>query len=402
MTFSSLLFSLLAVALGAAAYFAGLRAGEHAGRKQTRSDLDAIARAAAAESNQQARVAYEHATGQAVERLQAVARSDRELGQAKFDETAAPLRESLTYVQQLARELKAGHDQDHGALRKFTESLTAQMAGVVGSSESLRQALKGDRQARGKWGEFQLQSLVERAGLIEHCDFAAQVTKNGIRPDLVIRLPGGAALSVDSKVPMDDYLTATDVESPELQDAALAKHAERVKAHAAALGKKNYPTSLDTGPPFTVMFLPMESLLSEAIRHEPDLLQYATDRNVVLATPHSLMGLLWSITATWRHEKSSRHAEEMRTAGIELEKRLDIFLGHFADVGSQLTRVNEVYNRAVASSDSRLTPQLRKLREMAGQPEETSDGRMPQPIEIAPRLPRAGAAEITPERTLLS
>lgn len=401
MTTSALLFSLFAVAVGVAAYVAGLRAGERAGRRQTQSDLKDIARAAAAESNQQAREAYEHATGQAVERLQAVARSDRELGQAKFAETAVPLRESLAQVQELAREMKAGRDQDHGALRKFTESLTAQMAGVVGSSESLRQALKGDRQARGKWGEFQLQRLVERAGLIERCDFETQVTKNGTRPDLLIHLPGGAALPVDAKVPMDDYLTATDVESPELQHAALAKHADRVKAHAAALGKREYPGSLDGGPPFTVMFLPMESLLSEAIRHEPDLLQYAADRNVVLATPHTLMGLLWSINATWRHETSSRNAEGMRNAGLELEKRLDTFLGRFADVGSQLHKTTDAYNRAVGSAESRLTPQLRQLRKLGGQPEEQPTDRLPAPVDVVPRPLFGEELDLRTERELL-
>ena len=398
---ATLLLSLLAAGLvGATCYFVGFRTGERAGRAETRRHVDNIARAAAAESNQQAREAYEHATGQAVERLQAAARSDRELGQAKFAETAGPLRESLAKVEGLARELEQKRAEDRGALQKVAERLASQVEDVQDSSRSLREALKGDKQARGKWGEIQLQNLIESVGLTSHADFRTQKGTNGARPDLELRLPGGARLPVDSKVPMDDYLTATEVESPELQDAALAKHAKRVRAHTEELSRRSYPTKLGDGPPFTVMFLPFESLLSEAIRHEPDLLPYAAKRNVVLATPHTLMGLLWSVAAMWRSETSTRNAEEMKKAGLELEKRLEIFLAHFADVGSQLARTNAVYNAAAGSAESRLTPHLRKLRELGGRPEETEDDRLPKPVEVAPRRLFDGDVDVVAEREL--
>ena len=123
---------------------------------------------------------------------------------------------------------------------------------------------------------------------------------------------------------------------------------------------------------------------------------------MVLATPHTLMGLLWSVAAMWRNETSTRNAEEMRNAGLELERRLDTFLGHFADVGSQLHKATAAYNRAVGSSESRLTPQLRKLRELGDRPEETPADRLPAPVEIAPRLLRPEDTDIPPDRTLLS
>ena len=201
---------------------------------------------------------------------------------------------------------------------------------------------------------------------------------------------------------MDDYLTATEVDSPELQEAAFAKHAKRVEVHADELARRDYPAKLGNGPPFTVMFLPIESLLSEAIRHEPDLLQYAADRKVVLATPHTLMGLLWSVAAMWRNETSTRNTEEMRNAGLELEKRLAIFLGHFADVGSQLAKTNAVYNAAAGSAESRLTPQLRKLRELGGQPEDAPGDKLPAPVEMVPRKLFGDNVDIVAERELLS
>ena len=386
MTISTLLLSLLAAGLVAATcYFMGVRAGERLGRDQTRADLDAIARAAAAESNQQAREAYAHATGQAVKQLEAAVRSDRELGQEQFAKTAAPIRESLRSVAELARDLENKRSEDHGALHQLAERLSSQLETVRDSSRSLRDALKGDRQARGRWGEIQLENLIESVGLTPHCDFDTQTGKNGARPDLVLRLPGGAVLPVDSKFPFDDYLRGAESATPEEQDASFAKHAKQVKLHADALGRKEYPAKLGDGPPFVVMFLPIEPLLSEAIRHEPDLLQFAADRRVVLATPHTLMGLLWSVAAMWRNETSTRNAEEMRNAGLKLEERLGIFLGHFDDVGSQLAKTTAVYNAAVGSADSRLTPHLRKLRELGGQPEETPEDKLPKPVEVAPR-----------------
>ena len=402
MTLTTLPLALLGAGLVAATfYFAGLRAGERAGRRQTRSDLDAIARAAAAESNQQAREAYEHATGQAVKQLEATVRSDRELGQEQFAKTAAPIRESLRSVAELTRELENKRAEDHGALHQLAERMSSQLETVKESSRSLREALKGDRQARGRWGEIQLENLVESVGLTQHCDFETQTGWNGSRPDLVLRLPNGSFLPVDSKVPLDDYLAATEMVAVEEQNTALGKHAKAVKAHADALGKRDYPAKVGDGPPFTVMFLPIESLLSEAIRHEPDLLRFAADRRVVLATPHTLLGLLWSVAAMWRNETSTRNAEDMRRAGLELEKRLEIFLGHFADVGTQLAKTNAVYNAAAGSAESRLTPQLRKLRELGGQPEETPDDNLPAPVEVVPRRLFGDNVDVMAERNLV-
>ena len=399
---TTLLLSLLATGLVAGiCYVAGVRTGERLGRRQTRSDLDAIARAAADQSNQQAREAYEHATGQAVKQLEAAVRTDRELGQEQFAKTAAPLKESLRSVAELARDLEQKRAADHGALHELAQRLSGQVESVQNSSRSLRDALKGDRQARGRWGEIQLENLIQSVGLAPHCDFKTQTAWNGSRPDLVLRLPNGSHLPVDSKVPLDGYLAATEVSDPDLQEAALGKHATAVKAHADALAKRDYPAKLGDGPPFTVMFLPIEALLSEAIRQEPDLLQFAADRRVVLATPHTLLGLLWSVAAMWRNETSTRNAEEMRRAGLELEKRLATFLGRFEDVGSQLAKTTAVYNAAAGSAESRLTPHLRRLRELGGLPEETPEDKLPKPVDMAPRRLFGDEVEVATARELL-
>ena len=400
---TALLLTLAAALTGATFFFVGLRRGERLGRDQTRSDLDTIARAAADQSNQQAREAYERATGQAVEKLHAVTRSDRELDVERLARTTAPLREQLAKVQELAAHLECQRARDHGALEEVAKRLSTQVDTVLGSARSLRDALKGDRQARGRWGEIQLQTLVESVGLMERCDFKTQSGTKGGRPDLILNLPGGAELAVDSKVPMDDYLAATEAaDAPGRQTELLARHAGRVRKHVQALSGRQYPAARGGGPPFTVLFLPIESLLSEAIRHQPDLLQYAADRRIVLATPHTLMGLLWSVAAMWRSETGARNAEAMRKEGQELERRLGIFLAHLADVGTQLRKTTCSYNAAVGSAETRLTPHLRKLRELGGRPEETPDDKLPDTVDITPRLTRNEGLDLLAERDLFS
>ena len=407
MTTTLLLPLLVAGLVGAVLYFVGLRKGERLGREHARSEVETIARAAAEQSNEQARAAYDQATNQAVQRLQETAESERELRQTDFDATAKPLRDQLEKVRELASKLDEKRSRDHGALQVVATRLASEVAAVKGSSDSLRQALKGDRQARGRWGEIQLENLIESAGLTAHCDFLAQAAIPGTngnrsRPDVVVNLPGDAYLPVDSKAPMDDYLKATEMDTPELQDAAFADHAKKVRSHAEALGKKDYAGQNVGGPSFTVMFLPIESLLAEAMRFEPDLLQFAADKKVVLATPHTLMALLWTVRTLWRNETSTRNAEEMRNAGLELENRLNIFLDHLADVGSGLSSATKMYNKAVGSLEGRLHPQLRKLRELGGLPEEAPGKKVPASANEFPRPLRDQETDLPTERNLFA
>ncbi len=151
-----------------------------------------------------------------------------------------------------------------------------------------------------------------------------------------------------------------------------------------------------------MLFLPIESLLSEAIRHRPKLLQYAAGHRIVLATPHTLVGLLWSVAAMWRSETGARNAEAMREAGQELEKRLGTFLGHLHEVGIQLGKTTRAYNAAVGSKENRLIPHLRRLRKLGGRPEESPNDELPEPVDLAPRLPRRQDLVLPPEPTLPS
>ena len=381
------LFLLVALA-SLAAFILGLRRGERMGRRQSRSDLDAIAGAAAERSNRQAEEAYRRLAGEAVQTLRSAARTDRETDQAAFSATTQPLRDSLERFAALARRAQEQRDRDSGAVEALVKNLHRKAEAVEQGARSLREALRGDRPARGRWGEIQLQNLVESAGLVEHCDFAVQRGQpGGGRPDLTIHLPGGGRLAVDAKVPMDAYLRASEEKNPERRRALFRNHAAQVRKHGIELSRRNYPAELGAGPPFTVLFLPLECLLAEAIRSDEDLLRHAAENRIVLATPYTLMGLLWSVAAMWKHETSSRNAEEMRRAGLVLEERLRIFVNHLGTVGKRIGQTVKAYDAAIGSAEARLAPQFRKLRRLGGV-EENGAGVLPEPLSLTPRKPR--------------
>lgn len=400
-----------AVLLLAAAYFVGRLTGrsegERRGRTEARRDLEQIARDAAGQSREVARDAYEKATGKAVEQLRDAAAQERKIAAQTFATAAAPLKDSIEEMKRKADRLGEARAADHGSLTQVARELANGVREVQGSARSLRDAMRGDRQARGRWGEMQLENLVRRAGMIEHCDFVRQRRLNGSGnggvPDLVVQFPGGGRLAVDAKAPLDAYLAATEAE-PDDPDAAerraerLGAHAKALRSQVDALAKRDYPKDLD-GPPFTVLFLPMESLLADAERAAPGLIHYAWTKKVVLATPTTLLGILWSAAASWRDFTSTQHADALRREALEAGARLEKFLEHFAGVGVGLTRAADAYNAAVASGEQRLLPKLRRLRELeGGDAAGATERSLPEPVETVPRrfFPAPAAAPDLP------
>lgn len=392
----------LAVSLLAAAFvvgrLTGRSEGERRGRTEARRDLEQIARDAAGQSREAARDAYERATGRAVEQLRDAAAQERKIAAQTFATAAAPLKDSIEEMKRKAERLGRERAADHGSLARVAQDLESRVREVQGSARSLRDAMRGDRQARGRWGEMQLENLVRRAGMTEHCDFVRQRRLNGSGnggiPDLVVQFPGGGRLAVDAKAPLDAYLAAAEAapEGPDAPADTADRRAERLRAHARALrsqvdalAKRNYPKDLD-GPPFTVLFLPMESLLADAEQAAPGLIHDAWTKKVVLATPTTLLGILWSAAASWRDFTSTQHADALRREALEAGKRLEKFLEHFAGVGAGLTKAADAYNAAVASGEQRLLPKLRRLRELeGGDAAGATERNLPQPVETVPR-----------------
>jgi DNA recombination protein RmuC len=276
----------------------------------------------------------------------------------QLETTVAPLKQSLQDVGLRVQELDRAREQSYGALRQQV-SLLSERTG------SLANALRSPT-VRGRWGEAQLRNVVELAGMLEHCDFVAQAsTRDGegdlLRPDLIVRVPGGKQVVVDAKVPLAAYLEAFETSDEEERAARLAGHARQVREHATKLSAKAYWRQFTPTPDFVVMFVPDETLLRVAHEHDRSLAEDAWTQKVVLASPSTLMTLLRTVAAVWQQDKVAQSAQAVHELGSELHKRLATFAAHLAKLGRSLDSSVGAYNDAVGSFESRVLVQARKL-----------------------------------------
>jgi DNA recombination protein RmuC len=281
-----------------------------------------------------------------------------QLAGTRLDGTVSPLRESLARMSEQVLELDRARAQSYGALQQQVELLSARTG-------SLANALRSS-EVRGRWGEAQLRNVVERAGMLEHCDFAAQVTtRDGegdvLRPDIVVRVPGGKSVVVDAKVPLSAYLDAFEAEDESARTELLARHGRQVRDHMQKLAAKSYQRQFAPTPDFVVMFVPDETLLRAAHEHDPRLSEDAWQRGVILASPSTLMALLRTVAAIWQQETVAASARAVHELGGELHRRLGTFSGHLAKAGRALNSAVGSYNEAVGSFESRVLVQARKL-----------------------------------------
>ncbi|NLU83791.1 DNA recombination protein RmuC [Rhodococcus sp. HNM0569] len=273
--------------------------------------------------------------------------------------------------------------------------LTEQVEGMHRTSHALSSqtgqlvtALRAP-QVRGRWGEIQLERVVELAGMVRHCDFDTQVTAPGARPDLVVHLAGGKQIVVDAKVPFAAYLDAAQAEDVGDRDRHLARHARQLRTHVDQLSAKAYWELFDPSPEFVVLFVPGDPFLDAALGADAELLEYAFARNVVLATPTSLVALLRTIAHTWRQEALSRDAATIHRLGRELYGRLGTVAGHLDKLGGQLGKAVDSFNLTVASMESRVTVTARKLHDLEIFDSEVREA---QRIESWPRRPTTAEA----------
>lgn len=271
-----------------------------------------------------------------------------------------PLREAVGALDKHVAQVESTRAQAYAGLREQVAGMHRTSQLLSTQTTQLVTALRAP-QIRGRWGEIQLERVVELAGMVRHCDFDTQVTRDGARPDLLVYLAGGKQIVVDAKVPFAAYLDAAQEEDPRSQEAHLVRHARQLRKHIDQLADKAYWELFDPTPEFVVLFLPGDPFLDAALTTDADLLEHAFARNVILATPTTLIALLRTIAHTWRQEALSRDAATIHQLGRELYSRLGTAGSHLDRLGAQLGKAVDSFNHTVASMESRVMVTARKL-----------------------------------------
>jgi len=351
-----------------------------AAEKQLADAFNALSAEALARNNQ----AFLDLATQNLKVFQETAKGDLAARQQAVEGLVKPLAEELAKLSGQTQALEKARAESYGQLTEQVKGLLTAQQDLRGETGRLVNALRRP-EVRGRWGEVQLKRVVEMAGMQDHCDFYEQeVAADGKRPDMLVRLPGGKTLVLDSKAPVAAFLEAAEALDDGARGRALERFAQHVRTHIQQLSQKAYWDQFPDAPEFVVLFLPGESFFSAALQQDPELIEYASERKVILATPTTLLALLKAVYYGWRQEALADNARQVSELGAQLYERLAKLGEHWSSVGKNLSQAVKAYNDATGSLESRVMVSARKFEELHVAPE---GKKLPElnPVEQAPR-----------------
>jgi DNA recombination protein RmuC len=366
--------------------------------KQATSELaekfKALSRDALKDNNQE----FLNLARATLEQFQTKAKGDLEQRQQAIDQLVKPLKDSLEKVDGKIGEIEKARAGAYAELREQVRNLATSQLQLQAETGNLVKALRTPH-IRGRWGEIQLRRVVELAGMVQYCDFNEQATitnEDGrIRPDLIVRLPGNRTIVVDAKVPFEAFYESVTTSDEVIRIERLKEHARLVRTHIGHLSRKSYWEAVQPTPEFVLLFLPGENFYSAALEQDPKLIEDGINQKVIIATPTTLIALLKAISYGWQQEQRAANADEVGKLGKELYDRLRTFLTHLSDIGKNLDRALESYNRGVGSLEARVLVTARKFKErgaIAGEEIES-----PEPIDKSTRALSLDEGGLFPE-----